>query len=147
MYQLAHLNIVRMRAPLEDPIMQRFVDWLDPVFGLADDSEGFVWRLQTEEGLASADHTFDDESLLINMSVWESGEHLKAFVLDPNHMQVMKESSSWFLPLPKPFLVLWWIRSGQLPSADEAKKKLEFLAAHGPTAEAFTFYPAFPPPE
>ena len=147
MHHIAQLNIARMRAPLDDPLMQRFVEWLDPVNGLADESEGFVWRLQTEDGNATSIRTFEDDSILVNMSVWRSIEELQAFVLHPNHTRVMRESTRWFEPLDRPHLVLWWVRVGHIPTPDEARKKLESLAAHGPTAEAFTFSQPFPPPK
>ena len=147
MYYIAHLNIVRMLAPFDDPIMQRFVEQLDPVNGLADESEGFVWRLQTEEGFADAERSFGDPLLLVNMSVWKSIDHLRAFLFHPDHTQVMRERSRWFEPHEEPYLVLWWVRAGHIPSPDEAKEKLEFLAKHGPRAEAFTFSQPFPPPE
>src|SRR5438876_11271225 len=50
---LAQLNIGRVRAPLEDPIMQGFVDRLADLNALADASPGFVWRLQTDAGNAT----------------------------------------------------------------------------------------------
>ena len=53
-FQLAQINIARMRAPLADPIMADFVANLPPINALADTSPGFVWRLQTEEGDATA---------------------------------------------------------------------------------------------
>ena len=127
--RLARFAALRSQLP---QLMQRFVEWLDPVNGLADESEGFIWRLQADEGFARAERSFGDELLLVNMSVWKSIRHLQAFVLDPNHLQVMKESSRWFLPPDGPHLVLWWVPAGHLPSPDEAKKKLELLAAHGP---------------
>ena len=146
MHHIAQLNIVRARAPLDDPLMARFVEWLEPVNGLADESPGFVWRLQTEEGNATAIRPFDDPSIIPNMSVWESIEALRAFVLHPNHMQVMRESKKWFLPLEGPHLVLWWVPAGHIPSPDEGRKRLERLAALGPTLEAFDFAHTFPAP-
>lgn len=146
-HHIAQLNIARMRAPLDDPLMQRFVEWLDPVNGLADESNGFVWRLQTEEGNATSIRTFEDDSVLVNMSVWESIEALQSFVLHPNHTRVMRESSRWFEPLEGPHLVLWWVPAGHIPSPDEARKKLELLASRGPTPDAFTFSRTFAPPE
>ena len=147
MYHIAELNIARMRAPIDDPLMQDFVDWLDPVNGLADESEGFVWRLQTDVGVANVADACEDELLLVNLSVWETIEHLREYVMHPNHMQVMRQSLRWFEPMDGPHLVLWWVPAGDLPSEDQAMKKLEFLAAHGPSAEAFTFSQVFPPPE
>ena len=82
MYHIAELNIARMRAPIDNPLMQDFVDWLDPVNGLADESEGFVWRLQTDEGVANVADACEDELLLVNLSVWETIEHLRALGYD-----------------------------------------------------------------
>ena len=48
-FQLAQLNVARMVAPLEDPVMAGFVDRLDQINALADAAPGFVWRLQTDE--------------------------------------------------------------------------------------------------
>ena len=50
LFHLAQLNIGRFRAPLDDPIMEGFRTQLDPINALADQSPGFVWRLQTEDG-------------------------------------------------------------------------------------------------
>ena len=41
-YQLAQVNIGRMRAPLEDRVMAGFVARLDEINALADNSPGFV---------------------------------------------------------------------------------------------------------
>ena len=58
-YQLAQANIARTRAALDDPLMQGFVEQLEPINRLADDSPGFVWRLQTEEGDATSIQLFE----------------------------------------------------------------------------------------
>lgn len=146
MHYIAQLNIAKARAPLDDPLMARFVEWLEPINGLADESPGFVWRLQTDEGDATSIRPFEDEAIIPNMSVWESIEALRVFVLHPNHTRVMRESSKWFEPLDGPHLVLWWIPAGHLPSPDEGRKRLERLAAMGPTPEAFSFSRVFPAP-
>jgi len=41
-YHLAQINIARMLAPIEDPIMADFVAQLAPVNALADESPGFI---------------------------------------------------------------------------------------------------------
>lgn len=147
MYHIAQLNIARLRAPLDDPLMAQFVERLEPVNRLADESPGFVWRLQTDEGNSTAIRPFDDQSILTNMSVWESIEALRAFVLHPNHTRVMRESSKWFTPLDGPHLVLWWLRAGDIPTLDEGRERLERVAASGPMPEAFTFARTFPAAE
>jgi hypothetical protein len=45
------------------------------------------------------------------------------------------------------YLALWWIPAGHRPTIAEAIAKLEMLRSKGPTAEAFTFRKAFPPPD
>jgi len=57
---VAQINIGRIKAALDDPLMAGFVARLDEINALADRSPGFVWRLQTPEGnatyLCSAEH-------------------------------------------------------------------------------------------
>ena len=36
-------------------------------------------------------------------------------------------------------VVLWWIRAGDLPTVDDAKRRLEFLERHGASPYAFRF--------
>ncbi|HXT36267.1 MAG TPA: DUF3291 domain-containing protein, partial [Chloroflexota bacterium] len=76
MNQLAQINIARMLAPLDDPLMAGFVEQLDTINALADASPGFVWRFQSAEGNATAVRAYDDPSILVNLSVWESLESL-----------------------------------------------------------------------
>jgi Domain of unknown function (DUF3291) len=47
-YLLAHVNIGRMREPLDSPLLADFVAALDPVNAAADAAPGFIWRLHTE---------------------------------------------------------------------------------------------------
>jgi hypothetical protein len=61
---LAQVNIGRMKAPLEDPLMAGFVGRLDEINALADRSPGFVWRLQTGEGNATYLRPYDDDRIL-----------------------------------------------------------------------------------
>lgn len=80
-FHLAQVNIGRFRAPIDSPIMEGFRRQLDPINALADASPGFVWRLQTEDGNATAIRPYPDDDLMaINMSVWESLEALQQFV-------------------------------------------------------------------
>jgi len=89
-YHLAQLNIAKMIADIEDPIMKDFVDNLEGVNSIADNSPGFVWRFESEEGDATNMRVFEDNLLLVNMSVWESIEDLKNFVYEYFHLQILK---------------------------------------------------------
>jgi Domain of unknown function (DUF3291) len=51
---IAQINVARMRAPLESPVMAEFVANLAGLNALADRSPGFVWRLESEGGDATA---------------------------------------------------------------------------------------------
>jgi hypothetical protein len=77
---LAQVNIGRIRAALEDPVMSGFVSRLDEINALADYRPGFVWRLQTAGGNATYLRPYDDDRIIINLSVWETVADLRNFV-------------------------------------------------------------------
>ena len=147
LYHLAQMNIARVRAPMEDPIMEGFRTQLDPVNAIADKAPGFVWRLQTEAGNATSIHAWQDPRILVNMSVWTSLEALHAYVYSGAHVPLLRERRQWFEPFDGPMLVLWWIPAGHIPTVEEGKARLALLAERGPTPEAFTFRQSYPPPE
>jgi hypothetical protein len=128
-----------MKYALDDPGMKGFVDALDFVNATAEGSEGFVWRLQTEDGNATSVRAYNDDLLLVNISVWESVEHLKAFVADPGHLDIMRRRLEWFEPPGAPYLVLWWVPRGHSPTVEEARARLEHLRENGSSSHAFNF--------
>ena len=142
-FHLAQANIARMRAPLDDPLMEGFVSRLEPLNALADASPGFVWRLQTDDGDATALRIFDDDLTLFNLTVWESIEALESYVYQTNHVAAVQQRAKWFERPSKSPLVLWWIRAGHLPTEAEAKDRLEMLWENGPSPDAFTFRSRF----
>jgi heme-degrading monooxygenase HmoA len=144
---LAQLNIGLPVAPLTEPELTDFVANLDPVNALADAAPGFVWRLQTEDGDATAIRPFDDDRLIVNMSVWASVEALAAFVYSAGHREIMKRRREFFVPMREAFQVLWWVPEGTVPAVSQAQQRLTHLREHGPTATAFTFRTPFPAPE
>ena len=146
-YHLAQVNVAKAKAPMDDPIMKEFVDQLEAVNRLADQSQGFIWRLASEEDNATAIRVFEDDMMLINLSVWESFDALKNFVYSGMHFTVFKQKKQWFDRMSTPSLALWWIPSGHFPDPEEAKNKLETLAAKGPSQESFGFAKNFPTPE
>jgi hypothetical protein len=146
-FQLAQINIGRIRASLDDPRMRAFVERLADINALADRAPGFVWRLQTPAGDATYLRPYDDDRIIVNMSVWESVETLKDFVYRSAHAEVMKQRRDWFERFESNYLALWWVPTGHRPGIDEAKKRLAHLEAHGPTEYAFTFKTIFDPDE
>jgi hypothetical protein len=146
MHHIAQVNIGRMLAPLDHPIMAGFVASLDEINALAERSPGFVWRLQTEEGNATALRPYDDDRIMINLSVWESLEDLKTYVYLSAHAEVMRQRRQWFEKFEGIYLALWWIKAGHIPTIDEAKDRLEYLSSNGESEKAFTFKNPFAPP-
>jgi Domain of unknown function (DUF3291) len=142
---IAQINLARMKTAFEDPIMASFVARLDEINALADRSPGFVWRLQTSDGNATALRPYEDDRILINMSVWETIEDLKHYVYNTAHNELLRGRHTWFEKLSSTYIALWWIPKGHIPSIDEAKMRLRYLEEHGPTPIAFTFKEAFPP--
>jgi hypothetical protein len=145
-YELAQLNVARMKEPLESPTMADFVANLDRINALAEGSPGFVWRLQTEEGNATALRPLGAD-MLVNVSVWRDVESLNTYVYQSAHVEIMRRRKEWFERTREAYVVLWWIPRGHRPTVSEAISKLELLRAKGPTREAFTFRHAFPPPD
>ena len=146
-WHVAQLNIGRLRAETDDPLVAEFMAALDPINALADAAPGFVWRLQTEEGNATAIRAFDDDPLMaLNLSVWESIESLADFAYRSAHTAFLRRRSEWFERLGVVYLVLWWIPAGTVPTLDEAIDRLDHLRRFGPSPEAFTFRQPFPHP-
>jgi hypothetical protein len=136
---LAQLNIARLRADRDDPIVADFFAPIDDINAIADVSPGFVWRLQEESGNATAIRPWDDDRLIVNMSVWTSIDALEAYVYRSAHVGVMRRRREWFDRLEQRYLALWWVPEGHIPDIDEAKTRLEHIEQHGPTPVAFTF--------
>jgi hypothetical protein len=147
-FSLTQVNIGRFRAPIDSPIMEGFRAQLDPINALADQSPGFIWRLQTEDGNATAVRPYaGDDLMAINMSVWSSLESLQQFVYKSHHVHTLRGRDQWFEPIEGPILALWWIPNGHTPTVQEAVERLAHLKTHGPTPYAFTFRTPFPPPD
>ena len=143
---LAQINVGRLRAPVDSPLVAEFMAALDPINAIAEESPGFVWRFQTEEGNATAVRPYEDEDILINLSVWESIEALEAFVYRSDHTAYLRRRREWFGRIDEAMLTLWWVPAGTVPTLEEAVARLDHLRAHGPTPHAFTFRQRFPAP-
>jgi len=143
--QLAQINIGRLRAPTDDPMIAEFMAALDEINALAERSPGFVWRFMTEDGNATAVRPFEDDLLLINMSVWESVESLGDYVYRTDHAAYLRRRREWFERIREAIVALWWVPEGHRPTVTEAIERIDHLRANGPTPHAFTFRQPFSP--
>lgn len=145
LHHLAQLNVARPLHPLESPRMRGFVDNLARINALAESSPGFVWRLQSEAGDATA-FTIFDALTIPNLTVWQDLTSLHRFVYRSAHVEILKLRRHWFEKPVEAHSVLWWVEAGHTPTLAEARSRLERLRASGPTPEAFTFRAPFPAP-
>ncbi len=147
LHQLAQVNIALARSPLDAPVLADFMAALGPVNARADAAPGFVWRMQTEAGDATAVRGFGgSERLIVNMSVWTSLEALRSFVFtDREHLAVMRRRREWFERLEL-HTALWWVPAGHEPTVAEAEERMDVLRKHGATPRAFSFRASFPAP-
>lgn len=146
-FHLAQINVGRLLAPIDDPLIAEFKNNLDRVNAIADVSPGFVWRLVGEGNNATDIQPLPDDPLFaINMSVWESLEALAAFVYRTDHRDIMRRRREWFEPRDV-YMCAWWVPVGHIPTPAEGLARLDLIARMGPTAEAFTFRNPFPAPD
>ena len=146
-YQLAQVNTAQAKAEMDTDTMHGFMSRLDEINAIADKADGFVWRLQSDDGDATSIRVFDDPLLLVNISVWEDIDSLKNYVYKSLHVELIRDREAWFNKMGAMHQALWWIPAGHIPSTQEAKEKLELLRENGPSQEAFTFGKAFQKPE
>jgi hypothetical protein len=140
---LAQLNVARLLEPIDSPRLAPFVALLDEVNAAGDASPGFVWRLQSDGGNATDIRPWGDD-VIVNLTVWESAESLRAYVFGPVHAAVLRRRREWFAVMSEAHVVLWWIPDGHRPGLDEAGERLERLRADGPTPYAFDLRTTFP---
>lgn len=146
-FQLAQINVARFRLPPDHVANRDFMDALDHVNALAEGSDGFIWRLVGEGGDATDVPVADDPHLIANMSVWRDVDALAAFVYrDPDHLAIMRRRKEWFDHMDA-FQALWWVPAGHRPTVAEGMGRVAHLAAHGPSAHAFTFKQPFAAPD
>jgi len=141
---IAQFNCGILRYDWEDPRVAEFVDGLDHVNGIAMRSPGFVWMLGEDDMEAAQ---LDSDGVLgghprmaSTLSVWENADALGQFVWNTLHRVYYGKRDQWYddaEQLPGPRMVLWHVPAGHRPTIEEAKARLDHLAAHGPTEHAF----------
>jgi hypothetical protein len=147
MPHLAQLNIARMLYPADDERMAGFMNQLDVINALAEAAPGFVWRFISSNNSAVSERPFDDDMLIVNLSVWEDIESLHAYTYRSDHARLFKDRRLWFEFPKEAHFLMWWVPDGVVPTVEQAKARLNHIRTHGPTAHAFTFKERFAPPD
>jgi len=136
-HHLAQVNFATAIADLDDPVMDGFVSALAAVNGIAEKSPGFVWRLKDKDDEAAAMAILGDPRETFTLSVWQSAADLEFFAWNTVHRRFMKNRHKWFLPPRAPFLVMWWIPAGTIPTFPDALARLARLREQGPSEAGF----------
>jgi len=150
-FELAQVNVSRLLAPLGSPQLAAFMAALDEVNAEGDAAPGFLWRLQTEDGNATAVKAFGwdvagSHGVIVNLTTWTSVEALAGFVFSGRHLEIMRQRRQWFHRAAEATTALWWVPSGHRPSTDEAEDRVQQLRRYGPSADSFTFRKPFSAP-
>lgn len=146
-YHLAEINIAKMKGvDINDPIMKEFVDNLDLINTLAEKSEGFVWRLKDEGSNATSLNPYNDEQIIVNVSVWENIKTLEHYMYKTFHSEFLKRRKEWFLKFGKAHTAMWWVPKGHNPTLEEAVEKLDYLQQNGSSELVFDLRNKYPMP-
>lgn len=138
-HYLAQLNIAKMLAPLDSPVMADFVNNLNRINALAESSEGFIWRLKDDANNATSIKIYNDDFLIVNMSVWKDIDRLFRFAYQTQHLEIFKRRNEWFEKMKEMHMALWYVEENHKPTTIEAAERLDYLRANGDTPFAFTF--------
>ncbi len=136
-----------MLEPLHHQVMADFVASMDRINALAEKSPGFIWRLVEGDGSNLSISIFDDEFLVVNMSVWASVHALAAFTYHSPHKEVLQRRKEWFSRMHSMHMVCWYIPENTIPGPQEGRRRLIYLSEHGETPYAFTFKSNFGVPQ
>ncbi|MFD3538723.1 DUF3291 domain-containing protein [Streptomyces sp. NPDC058662] len=144
-FELAQVNISRLKHPLNSPQLKDFMDGLDHVNGVAEAADGFVWRLVGEGDNATDVSMFGDDWIIVNMSVWRDADALTAFMYQGRHRELMSRRREFFEHVREAMTTLWWVPAGERPTVADAEERLTHLRDRGPSPYAFTLRESFPP--
>jgi len=143
-----------MHGSLQDPVMAGLSSRVDEINRLAEESDGFVWRLPASEASPEALQPFeqdfpgfDRDRFFYNMSVWKTLEDLRNYTFFSTDAELLNERHQWVDSIVGASVALWWIPIGCRPSIAESAERLRCVRQRGPTAYAFTMRKTFPPPE
>lgn len=132
---------------MDSPLMAGFADNLDRINALAESSEGFIWRLKDEANNATSIKVFDDDFIIINMSVWSNMDTLYKYVYQSAHTDYLKRRREWFEKMPEMHMALWYVPENHIPDTAEAVDKLNYIRKNGETPFAFGFKKKYSPEE
>ncbi len=106
---------------------------------LGESSPGFVWRLQTDDGDATALRVYPDPLTIVNLTVWSDVDALKAYAYRSEHNTFVRRRDEWFEERADGGHVALWVgtcrdasvaRRGESPAVDAAAVGPDALGLH-----------------
>jgi hypothetical protein len=151
-FHLAQVNVAWMHGAIDEPAMSGLAGRIEELNTLAEQSEGFVWRIPTSDVTFEALEPFNADfpgfrrdRLFYNMSVWKSLEDLRAYTFGSLHAEMLNDRRQWVERVEGAAVALWWIPIGTRPTIEESAERLRSVRNLGATAYAFTMRKPFPP--
>lgn len=139
---VAEFNIGFARFPLSDPRMSDYVNNFDRVCRIVDSQDELIWRPPNpgEPGHVNQVPAYEDELIIVGMSVWRSIDAMIEFVYKSDHARFLRRRAEFFEDFPpnRHRQALWWILPDTIPTPQEGRRRLEHLDLNGPTPFAFT---------
>jgi len=86
---------------------------------------------------------FQDDTLLINMSVWTNLEALFNYTYNSGHIEVFRRKKEWFSKVKMMHMAFWYVPIGYEPTFKDVKLRLDYINTHGDTPFAFSFKKKF----
>ncbi len=133
---IAQMNWGRLRYSLTDQRMVEFNSALSTVYALAEEHEGFVWRIPDADAAAELIALGHDDRVSATVSVWRSIDHLYDFTFTSLHGDFLRRKDEWFEPVEAPQLVIWNVNIRGRPSFREAFERLKHLRQEGDSSFA-----------
>ncbi|MEX0370257.1 MAG: DUF3291 domain-containing protein [Tateyamaria sp.] len=131
MMHLAEINIATLKHDQDDPRVADFMNNLDRINGIAERSQGFVWRYVDETGNATDTRVDANPRVIANVSVWESVPDFENFVWGTLHRQFYQRRDEWFEVMQSMHFAMWFVPAETTPSMHEAMARLAHLDTHG----------------
>ena len=146
-WHVAEINVGKIIAPYHDPIMVGFVQGMAHINEQAERAHGFVWRLKLIDDPPGTESQIFGENMVVNVSVWESTDQLIIFTYTGDHLDFYQRRAEWIEKSTAPMMAMWYIRTGTVPTLDEAKQRLDYICEHGASPYAFTMRHSYPVPD
>lgn len=160
MARIAFTTFAILNEPYGGERVKGYEDITPPVFGAAEQAEGFIDRareIDDRPDLSNFERdwgiwgpfraprfyqggtTLNTDSRASTVSLWRDLPSVYRFVYTGLHGEALAGRKQWFLKPQWPGYAMWWVDDEHIPTWSEACQRLEHLHDHGSTPFAFDF--------